>query len=208
MEYHHESMMSQSQSKLNWPVQGKPDETSFRIWKRYIKLCFINPDSSQTPSMGEWNIPEILKISPRYGYYDSTKQHIHIPVDDNRFHKYTAFDINRRSGKYNPKDPFKIKKQLPKGVTPVDIYNRLGLVHFNFTVFNKEMIVEPPPAMIQWHRDILQNLQVEAIDILQHTLSDQKTEINIVSDGGVHNYQSNYGLIIAAKSPTIATNKN
>jgi hypothetical protein len=97
---------------------------------------------------------------------------------------------------------------MPKGVSPVDIYNRSGLVHFNFSAFNTEMIIRPPLEMTQWHRDILQNLQVEDLDILQYALSNQKTEINVVSDGGVHNYQSNYRVIIAAKSATIATNKN
>jgi hypothetical protein len=106
--------------------------------------------------MGEWNIPEILKISQRYGYYNSTKWHIYIPANESRFHKYTEFDINWQCGKDDPKNPFKIVKQMPKGVSPVDIFNRSGLVLFNFSAFNEEMIIEPPPAMTQWHRDILQ----------------------------------------------------
>jgi ribonuclease HI len=36
---------------------------------------------------------------------------------------------------------------------------------------------------------------------------DPKGEVNIVSDGGVHDYNSNYGVVIASKSNIVATNK-
>jgi hypothetical protein len=42
---------------------------------------------------------------------------------------------------------------------------------------------------------------------LEQALEDQESEINIVSDGGVHDYNSNFGAVIALKSTTLATNK-
>lgn len=50
MEYNHSTLKRQSSSLLNWPIQGKPDENSFKIWKQYLKQCFINPENHQTPS--------------------------------------------------------------------------------------------------------------------------------------------------------------
>jgi hypothetical protein len=47
LEYHHERLVRQSASNLKWPVQNKPDERSFKIWKRCIKLCFKNSETKQ-----------------------------------------------------------------------------------------------------------------------------------------------------------------
>jgi ribonuclease HI len=42
---------------------------------------------------------------------------------------------------------------------------------------------------------------------LQISLENEKIETNIVSDHGVHNYQSNFGLVISSKSEVFTTNK-
>jgi hypothetical protein len=38
-------------------------------------------------------------------------------------------------------------------------------------------------------------------------MADPKTEVNILPDGGVHDYNSNYGVVIASKWTTVATSK-
>jgi hypothetical protein len=43
-------------------------------------------------------------------------------------------------------------------------------------------------------------------DIKVSCLQDKGAEINIVSDGGVHNYNSNFGMVIAIKLKAVAMN--
>jgi hypothetical protein len=42
---------------------------------------------------------------------------------------------------------------------------------------------------------------------LQKALEEKETAINIVSDGGVNDYKSNFRMVIAVKSNIVATNK-
>jgi hypothetical protein len=52
LEYNHSTLPCQTKSNFNWPVQGKPDESSFKIWKRYVKLCFTNSENKSIPPLG------------------------------------------------------------------------------------------------------------------------------------------------------------
>jgi hypothetical protein len=40
LEYNHDPLSRQSSSNLHWQVQGKPDEKSFKIWRRFINNAF------------------------------------------------------------------------------------------------------------------------------------------------------------------------
>jgi hypothetical protein len=51
------------------------------------------------------------------------------------------------------------------------------------------------------HLEILDTLK------MKQSLKNKKIDTYIVSDGGVHNYQSNFGLVIASQSQVVATNK-
>jgi hypothetical protein len=43
-------------------------------------------------------------------------------------------------------------------------------------------------------------------NIFMYDLDNKDITINIVSDGGVHSYQSNFGIVIATKSKIVAQN--
>jgi hypothetical protein len=69
LEYNHSPITRQSSSNVNWPMQGNQDERSSKVWKRFIKQCFINPDNHQLPPLGPWNTTEVNMTTPRLGYY-------------------------------------------------------------------------------------------------------------------------------------------
>jgi hypothetical protein len=123
LEHNHSSMTSQRKSKLNWPVQGKLDKTSFNIWKRFIRKCFINSDNHQIRPFGAWDIAEVGQTSPRYGYYSNIKKEIYIPMEKT-YHSYKALDICRRSARYDPTTNPTITPTLPDDAVPVDIQNK------------------------------------------------------------------------------------
>jgi hypothetical protein len=80
LEYEHAEIPKQSKTNLNWPEQGKPDKISFRIWKRYLRLCFLSEMTYCPKPMGTWNIKEILKTSPREAYYSTSELEVYIAV--------------------------------------------------------------------------------------------------------------------------------
>jgi hypothetical protein len=80
-------------------------------------------------------------------------------------------------------------------------------VFFKFALPNQPLNVPPAIDTTKWKKAILQLLQIEDLQRLQQALEFKETEVNIVSDGGVHDYNSNFGLVIAVKSRIVATNK-
>jgi hypothetical protein len=77
LEYNHDTLVRQSSMTLNWPIQDKPDEVSFKIWKRYIKLCFLKTDSNRITQLGAWNVTEVIKMSPRHGLFKQANRSIY-----------------------------------------------------------------------------------------------------------------------------------
>jgi hypothetical protein len=94
LEYNHSNLTKHSKTTMKWPNQGKPDRSSFNVWKKYIKQCFINSKNKQIASLGAWDIEEVLRISPRWGYYSNDKQTIYIPIPQNKFQSFQAYDIH------------------------------------------------------------------------------------------------------------------
>jgi hypothetical protein len=134
MEVNHSSIIDQSLSSLTWPVQGKQDETSFKIWKQFLKQCFINPDNQQIPAMGQWDIKEVLQTTPRHGYYSATKKEIYIKTGST-FTNYDAYDIGITSARYNPSQPLPTIPKIPTTSILVDLYeySKSTLAKFDMT---------------------------------------------------------------------------
>jgi hypothetical protein len=62
LEYNHSTVVRQSSSSLNWPIQEKPDERIFKIWKRFLKQCFVNQDKHQISPLGPWDIKRLFFV--------------------------------------------------------------------------------------------------------------------------------------------------
>jgi hypothetical protein len=206
LDYTHSLSLSQTKSNLHWPVQGKPNEISFKIWKRYVKLCFMNSENKRSPHLGKWDISEVIKTSPRCGCYDKTNSNIYIPTATNNYIKYKAFNISRTSARYDPSTLGEIESLLPGEVVPIDMHEYPESVLVKFALPLENQILIQPQQESKWQQEILTNLIIEDETELRQKLEDPLSTVHIVSDGGVHNYQSNFGLVIANKSYSLATN--
>jgi ribonuclease HI len=207
LEYNHDHLVRQSSTTLNWPLQDKPDATSFKIWKRYVKLCFMNTETKRIKQLGSWNVSEVIRTSPRHGYYLQTSKEIFIPIGDDKYNKHQAFEVRRTSGRYYPNQVKVNGCNLPKGVIPADFYEYHDSVLFKYAASNPTIKEQKQLYHAKWSNEILHHLIIEDMPTLQQALLDPKGKVNIVSDGGVHDYNSNYGVVIAFKSSIVATNK-
>jgi hypothetical protein len=150
----------------------------------------------------------VVRISPRFWYYSNKKKAILIPINKKKYHSYAAFDICRRSARYNPQSPYIESTTLPGDTIPIDIYKYTESIFFKFApITDKPTIQQQPKDTSRWKREILQHLQVLDMTPLYNDLGNKDIQINIVSDGGVHNYHRNFGLVIATKSRILAQNK-
>jgi hypothetical protein len=149
----------------------------------------------------------VVRISPRYGYYSNNKQEIYFPINKKKYQSYKSFDICRRSARYDPQSKSIITKHLPLDTVPVDLYKYTESVFFKFAPTTDKLSAQPPKGKSRWKREILQHLQIFDMTQFFTDLGNKEAAINIVSDGGVHNNHSNFGLVIATKSRIIAQNK-
>jgi hypothetical protein len=96
--------------------------------------------------------------------------------------------------------------ELPEKVVPVDKYDYQELVFVKFALPTGTINSTKTKTENKWRHDILGNIIVEDETELRRVMADPISVLNIVSDGGVHTYQSNYGLVIAQKLYSLATN--
>jgi hypothetical protein len=79
----------------------------------------------------------------------------------------------------------------------VDFYEYPESIFFKFALPTIPMKVTPQNNEMKWRKEILHHLKIEDLPRLQQAMMDPEIDINIVSDGGVHDYNSNYGVVIA-----------
>jgi ribonuclease HI len=111
-----------------------------------------------------------------------------------------------KNARYNPDHPIDTVTTLPVDSVPADLYQYNDSVFFKFHIIKEQLSRETPVEDIQWKWEILRHLQILNMTTLLHDLDNKLIPINIVSDGGVHDYHSNYGVVIASKSRIIAQN--
>jgi hypothetical protein len=63
---------------------------------------------------------------------------------------------------------------------------------------------QPPPNVPPWQNNILKKLRMLDITQFRAAILDKEKTLYIVSDGGVHNHQSNFGATITASSSPLA----
>jgi hypothetical protein len=157
--------------------------------------------------LGAWDTAEVIRISPRHGYSSPSEKLVYIPVNKNKYHSHQTFDIKRTSGRYHPNRIKAEATNLPLDAIPADFYEYPESIFFEFALPTPQTTNIAPNEDQQWSAELLQHLIIEDLQQLQTAIEDKESELNIVSDGGVHDYNSNFGMVIALKSMTLATNK-
>jgi hypothetical protein len=76
-----------------------------------------------------------------------------------------------------------------------------------FTQIQYSIIQTPKYDYCKWRHELLRNLLIDDMTMLQKALEEKAMTMNIVSDGGVHDYNGNFGMVKAVKSKIVATNK-
>jgi hypothetical protein len=184
LEYNHDTLVRQSSTTLNWPIQDKPDVASFKIWSMYIRLCFTNSENKRTKQIGAWNVAEVIRTSPRHGYYSHRSKEIYIPVGKDSYNTHQAFEIKRMSGRYDPNQVKKKASELPKDAIPEDFYEYPESIFFKFALPTAPVSEPKKHDNMKWRNKILHHLIIEDISTLQQAMMDPKITVNIVSDGG------------------------
>jgi hypothetical protein len=120
--YNHDLSCTQSTSNLIWPNQGKPNETSFSIWRKYIKLCFINPSNGRIPPLGKWDLEAVLSSSPLKCYFNTSEHAIYIQQPAAGYNMYPAIFNCREQVNIPRHQAHRQVRTLPQDSIPTDLH--------------------------------------------------------------------------------------
>ena len=97
---------------------------------------------------------------------------------------------------------------MPLDCIPADIYSTTNIqtVKFNSSITINNQHTEKTEK-IDWQTSMLTNLQVIQDDRIHIVAQDDASPIYIISDGGVHNYEGIFGVMISDGLSPIASNK-
>jgi hypothetical protein len=110
------------------------------------------------------------------------------------------------SARYNPNQPTSTTTKISVDSIPTDLYQYPEWTPAKLDSKTLQ-IINPIKVTSKWRSKILRNLKILDIIKLKASLENKKGDTNVVSDGGIYNYQSNFGLVIATKSKVLVMNK-
>jgi hypothetical protein len=192
---------------MNWPIQPKPSKVSFATWRRYIKWCFINPSNSQIPALGMWDLDSVTSQSPRRWYFSPSHQSVYLSILSAPYHSYPASFTQREQIAIPLHHVCQQRTSLPPDSVPTDLQKKQ--THYIIDLKTTPRYRKPipiPPELPKCQATILRHAEIYDTQRFQDTCNTANAEIMIMSNGGVHNYQGNFGLVIAHKGVHLAVN--
>jgi ribonuclease HI len=133
-----------------------------------------------------------------------TELEVYIAVEAVGYGVFDAFEVGRSSAKFDIEEMIRAEEELPLAVIPIDVYRYPTYELFKFTLPPATIWTSPIQNVDKWQHTILKNLHIFNISNIRQSLEDADSAIYIASDGGVHNYQSNYGVVIAQGAQQLA----
>jgi hypothetical protein len=112
---------------------------------------------------------------------------------------FNVYEVGRSSAKFDSNKMIRAEEELPLPVIPIDLYQYPTYVQFKFPLSLATIWITPTQKENKWQQMILKSLHIFNINNICQSIAHRDSTICIVSDGGVHNYQSNYGVVIAAQ---------
>jgi hypothetical protein len=143
----------QTTTKLIWPIQAKPDELSFKVWKRYINSCFLYPNN-KCKQTGTWIMDAIEETSPRLSYISTQSHHIYITQSNGKYHKHTATSIRQHSANYDA-TTYQIVDMIPKDCIPAYMYSTTTVNQVQFSIPITKYTSSPIDKNSSWQQLIL-----------------------------------------------------
>lgn len=189
--------------QLNWPNQSEPGIKGFKVWMKCLKACFnMQSNGNIYHKMGDWNL-ETVHSTNEWKY------------TEDQFNQYPIITKQCTSAVVDMNVVPMIYPSLPDHCIPTTITKRSN--GLSIARFSKNKVITQAESNVihlktlenreKWKHVMTDNIIVldnqKAIDLI----SDSEQPIMIFSDGGVHDYHGNFGIVIADGETPIVSNK-
>jgi hypothetical protein len=196
-------------SRLTWPYQQRPDELSFRIWTRYIKQCFIKSRNNRLPILGPWFMDNVINDNIWPAYYHHSSSLLLIPMS-RRGDRFCKVEVEYQRGtiaRISLSEQGENITELPMDCVPADFQRHTRNATFRF-VRSQSTIAQSleVPTLPMWKQVIIKHIRTPGASILDNVANNKDQTIYIITDGGVYDQNSTFGVIIINGTHIMLTN--
>ena len=210
-----------SKSKFLWPRQAKPHEPSWLLWRRFLRLAYLNHDKQTANSrssdlrleqpLGPWIGDRHLKAR-RWRTYLARDGASLYHYQNDRLYRSTRDDTRTRHAPKFPRRSVEVTS-LPSNIIPVSVILSPSIatvrpVPYPMTIPDpSDPPTAPPPtdffdmlaSLPHWQSSLLAHLDsIQSVGRLQQLLeSGEKLQLYLVSDGGAKDDLGSYGWELA-----------
>ena len=196
-------------SKWAWPEQGQPGKRGFSLWKKCLQQSFqIQNNGRICHSFGNWLFPECHEANTWKTYYHPVTNRVYVRLSEG--YEYMIPIKIKSSHVQFPSNTIRfIIDNIPHGCIPAQMTNARNMTTVYFSKSHivkttRHSIIRNEQIAEEWYDSMIENY--DTIDEEHLTNALQGDQIVIVSDGGVHEYQGTFGVVISNGTEQLATN--
>ena len=159
--------------------------------------------------LGNWkSVDHIGKFSTWQYYFQPSISMVYYK-DDEHYISITTDHVRKTTSQINPTSQRYCHNILPNDCIPAVIVsnkNNTKTVKFSSNSSSNNIIISQD-SVEEWSDPMTTNLNIINEDRVKAIAQDDSVPLYIISDGGVHNYEGNFGVIISdGSSPIASTN--
>jgi hypothetical protein len=194
-------------SNIIWPAQGKPGKRGFRLWHKALSLSFnIRKKGQLTYNFGQWITSDnIIKINTWQYYIHPTSGCLYTK-DDEYFYYMIPRIFRKNYATYDDEGDCYLARSLPSECFPAAIRHNKdkGIYIANYsTIHNTSAAAKED---LHWTAPFLENTIITETQHTKDLMTQADSNIYIVSDGGVYNYEGTFGVVISDGSNPLVKN--
>jgi ribonuclease HI len=185
-------------SNIIWPAQGKPGKRGFSLWYKALSLCFNMRNKGQlTYNFGRWISSEnILKVNTWQYYIHPISGCLYTKEDDMYYYMFPLI-FRKNYATYDDEGDCYGVSNLPSECYPAAIRHnkskRIYIANYS-TIQNKSAAAKDD---LHWTDPFLDHTIIADTQKTIELMSKMDSNIYIVSDGGVYNYDGTFGVVIS-----------
>jgi hypothetical protein len=185
-------------SSIIWPAQGEPGKRGFNLWCKCLSLCFNMRKKGQlTYNFGRWAPSETILQVNTWQYYIHPFSGCLYTKDGDFYYYMTPLIFRKNYATYDDEGDCIGVRQLPSECYPTTIrHNKTKHIYIaNYS--NTQTHGAIAKDDLHWTDPFLENSIITDIQKTKDLLAQVDSNIYIVSDGGVHNYEGTFGVVIS-----------
>jgi ribonuclease HI len=195
-------------SALQWPNQGKPSKRGFKLWLKCLSSCFNVYRGRINHKFGAWKDSAVLIKNNLWKHFIQSSSGSLFTRSKDSFYYIPAESRTKTTATYkNDRSHCCRTPHLPADCIPISL--RLNRQR-NTLIAKFSPIMQPARIItkdsLHWTTPFTENTIVTDDITFRRLFSQDEFTIYITSDGGVHNYEGTFGVILSDGLSSFAQN--